>query len=159
MGDGDSCEASYADCRIRMATDLFAHTWGPVILAALAENPRRRRSLRARIGEPRQGAHRGHTSVGRQRPETPGTPISPWPCSPPRSWSPPAHEKPKRGTGGGAHILIPLTSNEIRRLFSKLVLIRQTTAWQVLDWSDWRRQRQAEAKANHYRKRLEPHHT
>lgn len=50
MGDGDSCEASYADCRIRMATDLFAHTWGPVILAALAENPRRRRSLRARIG-------------------------------------------------------------------------------------------------------------
>ena len=56
-------------------------------------------------------------------------------------------------------MLIPLTSNEIRRLFSKLVLIGQTTVWQVLHWSDWRRQRQAEAKASHYRKRLEPHHT
>jgi DNA-binding HxlR family transcriptional regulator len=50
MGDGDHCEELVADCRMRMATDLFAHTWDSVLLAALIEGPRRRRSLRARIG-------------------------------------------------------------------------------------------------------------
>jgi DNA-binding HxlR family transcriptional regulator len=39
-----------ADCRLRAATDLFAHTWDPVALAALATGPRRRRELRATIG-------------------------------------------------------------------------------------------------------------
>ncbi|MFB4278873.1 MULTISPECIES: winged helix-turn-helix transcriptional regulator [unclassified Nonomuraea] len=39
-----------ADCRIRAATDLFAHTWDPVVLAALATGPRRRRELRTAIG-------------------------------------------------------------------------------------------------------------
>jgi hypothetical protein len=52
-----------------------------------------------------------------------------------------------------------LTSNEIRRLFGKLVLIGQTLAGHVLHWSDWRRHRQAQAKASHYRKRLEQYHT
>ncbi|MFI6395048.1 winged helix-turn-helix transcriptional regulator [Nonomuraea sp. NPDC050540] len=39
-----------ADCRVRAATDLFAHTWDPVVLAALASGPRRRRDLRLAIG-------------------------------------------------------------------------------------------------------------
>ncbi|MCA2189577.1 hypothetical protein [Nonomuraea cavernae] len=39
-----------ADCRVRSATDLFAHTWDPVVLLALAPGPRRRRELRAAIG-------------------------------------------------------------------------------------------------------------
>ncbi|MFB9906970.1 winged helix-turn-helix transcriptional regulator [Allokutzneria oryzae] len=47
MGD---CYELVADCRLRAATDLFAHTWNPVVLAALREGPRRRRELRAAIG-------------------------------------------------------------------------------------------------------------
>jgi DNA-binding HxlR family transcriptional regulator len=39
-----------ADCRLRAATDLFAHTWDPVVLAALRVGPRRRHALRAAIG-------------------------------------------------------------------------------------------------------------
>ncbi|MFD8817841.1 winged helix-turn-helix transcriptional regulator [Streptomyces sp. NPDC059627] len=39
-----------ADCRLRAATDLFAHTWDPVVLAALRPGPCRRRELRAFIG-------------------------------------------------------------------------------------------------------------
>ncbi|MGW7542523.1 winged helix-turn-helix transcriptional regulator [Streptomyces sp. NPDC054770] len=39
-----------ADCRLRAATDLFAHTWDPVVLAALRPGPCRRRELRAVIG-------------------------------------------------------------------------------------------------------------
>jgi DNA-binding HxlR family transcriptional regulator len=39
-----------ADCRLRMATDLFTHVWDPVILAALTAGPQRRRLLRATIG-------------------------------------------------------------------------------------------------------------
>lgn len=39
-----------ADCRVRAATDLFAHTWDPVVLAALAPGPLRRRELREAIG-------------------------------------------------------------------------------------------------------------
>jgi DNA-binding HxlR family transcriptional regulator len=44
------CEELIADCRLRAATDLFAHTWDPVVLAALRLGPRRRRELRAAIG-------------------------------------------------------------------------------------------------------------
>jgi DNA-binding HxlR family transcriptional regulator len=39
-----------ADCRLRAATDLLAHTWDPVVLAALRPGPRRRRELRSVIG-------------------------------------------------------------------------------------------------------------
>jgi hypothetical protein len=53
-------------------------------------------------------------------------------------------------------MMIPLTSNEIRRLFGKLVDTARATADHVLHWSDWRRHRQAQAKASHYRKRLNP---
>jgi hypothetical protein len=51
-----------------------------------------------------------------------------------------------------------LTSNEIRRLLGKLVIIGRITAAPVLHWSGWRRRRQARAKASHYRKRLEHYH-
>jgi hypothetical protein len=46
-----------------------------------------------------------------------------------------------------------LSSNEIRRLYGKIVLIGQTIVEHVLQWSTWRRRRQAQAKASHYRKR------
>lgn len=44
------CVELVADCRLRAATDLFAHTWDPVVLAALRPGPRRHRELRAVIG-------------------------------------------------------------------------------------------------------------
>lgn len=51
MTDHDAhCHALVADCRLRAATDLFAHTWDPVVLAALRVGPRRRRELHAAIG-------------------------------------------------------------------------------------------------------------
>ncbi|MER5185002.1 helix-turn-helix domain-containing protein [Streptomyces sp. NPDC002896] len=51
MSDHEAhCYELVADCRLRAATDLFAHTWDPVVLAALHLGPRRRRELRAAIG-------------------------------------------------------------------------------------------------------------
>jgi DNA-binding HxlR family transcriptional regulator len=51
MSDQEAhCHELVADCRLRAATDLFAHTWDPVVLAALQAGPRRRRELRAAIG-------------------------------------------------------------------------------------------------------------
>ncbi|GAA5099950.1 winged helix-turn-helix transcriptional regulator [Nocardia iowensis] len=49
-GFEDHRQQLVADCRLRAATDLFAHTWDPVVLAALRDGPRRRRELRAGIG-------------------------------------------------------------------------------------------------------------
>lgn len=49
-GSDDHCEELVADCRLRAATDLFAHTWDPVVIAALGPGPRRRHELRAAIG-------------------------------------------------------------------------------------------------------------
>ncbi|MFE1801544.1 winged helix-turn-helix transcriptional regulator [Streptomyces sp. NPDC059517] len=48
--DGSHCYELVADCRLRAAADLFAHTWDPVVLAALRAGPCRRRDLRAAIG-------------------------------------------------------------------------------------------------------------
>ncbi|SHL27650.1 winged helix-turn-helix transcriptional regulator [Actinacidiphila paucisporea] len=39
-----------ADCRVRAATDLFAHTWDPVVLVGLGPGPLRRGDLLAAIG-------------------------------------------------------------------------------------------------------------
>ncbi|WP_420801704.1 winged helix-turn-helix transcriptional regulator [Pseudofrankia asymbiotica] len=47
---GHPCVEQIADCRLRAATDLFTHTWDPVVLAALRPGPRRRRELRVAIG-------------------------------------------------------------------------------------------------------------
>jgi DNA-binding HxlR family transcriptional regulator len=51
MTDHDAhCYELVADCRLRAATDLFVHTWDPVVLAALRLGPHRRRELQAAIG-------------------------------------------------------------------------------------------------------------
>jgi DNA-binding HxlR family transcriptional regulator len=46
----DECQDLVVDCQLRAATDLLAHTWDPVVLAALRTGPRRRRELRLAIG-------------------------------------------------------------------------------------------------------------
>ncbi|MGI5152978.1 hypothetical protein ACQEVC_42455 [Plantactinospora sp. CA-294935] len=58
-----------------------------------------------------------------------------------------------RTTHNPADDLIPLTVNEIRRLFAKLVLTPIRAAGYWLTWSDWRRRHQARAKLSHYRRR------
>ncbi|MGW1742034.1 winged helix-turn-helix transcriptional regulator [Nocardia sp. NPDC001965] len=50
MSGYDDCQEWVADCRLRAATDLFAHMWDPVVLAALRDGPRRRHELRDSIG-------------------------------------------------------------------------------------------------------------
>jgi DNA-binding HxlR family transcriptional regulator len=45
-----SCEGLLADCRLRAATELFAHTWDSVVLAGLRAGPRRRGELLGAIG-------------------------------------------------------------------------------------------------------------
>lgn len=51
MSDHEArCYELVADCRLRAATDLFTHTWDPVVLAALRPGPRRRHQLRTAIG-------------------------------------------------------------------------------------------------------------
>jgi hypothetical protein len=49
--------------------------------------------------------------------------------------------------------LIPLTVNEIRHLFAKLVTNTVHTIGHWLRWSRWRRQHQARAKTSHDRRR------
>ncbi|WP_092786348.1 winged helix-turn-helix transcriptional regulator [Actinokineospora terrae] len=44
------CEEWVADCRLRAGTDLFAHRWDPVLLAALRPAPLRRVDLRGYVG-------------------------------------------------------------------------------------------------------------
>jgi hypothetical protein len=51
--------------------------------------------------------------------------------------------------------LIPLTSNEIRRLFASLVLTIHHGYRDILAWSTFRRRRQDQARDAHYRKRLD----
>jgi SRSO17 transposase len=48
--------------------------------------------------------------------------------------------------------LIPLTRNEIRRLFIDLLTRTVRTAGQILHWSRWRRRHQSRAQASHYRR-------
>ena len=62
----------------------------------------------------------------------------------------------KGGNGAERGELIPLTSNEIRRLFARFVLTAVHTAAHIWHWSRYRRRRQEQARACHYRKRLEP---
>jgi len=52
--------------------------------------------------------------------------------------------------------LIRLSANEIRRLLAKLALTGATTIDHIWHWSHYRRRRQAQARASHYRKRAEP---
>ncbi|MER5885887.1 helix-turn-helix domain-containing protein [Streptomyces sp. NPDC001941] len=43
-------DAFLADCRARLAFDLFSHTWNAVVLWALRDGPRRPVELREHIG-------------------------------------------------------------------------------------------------------------
>ena len=52
--------------------------------------------------------------------------------------------------------LIPLTLNEIRRLFAKLITNTVHTVSHWLAWSQWRRRHQTRAKTSHYRSRGHP---
>jgi hypothetical protein len=53
--------------------------------------------------------------------------------------------------------LIPITVNELRRLFDALVLGKTATLEHILKWSNWRRKHQATARRCHYRRRSEHH--
>jgi len=44
------CERLLVDCQLRAGTELFAHTWDPVVLAALSTAPLRRSQLLAMTG-------------------------------------------------------------------------------------------------------------
>ena len=66
------------------------------------------------------------------------------------------HRVRKGGPGTDGGELIPLTSNEIRRLFAKIALTVTHPAEHLWHWSHYRRRRQEQARACHYRKRLEP---
>jgi DNA-binding HxlR family transcriptional regulator len=46
----DECPPFVADCGVRLATDLLAHRWDPVVLMALRAGRRRRLDLLAGIG-------------------------------------------------------------------------------------------------------------
>ncbi|GAA1030066.1 hypothetical protein GCM10009557_20800 [Virgisporangium ochraceum] len=58
---------------------------------------------------------------------------------------------------GDADGLIPLSANEIRRLFATLILTVRRTAAHILAWSDFRRLCCRRARDSHHRKRLERH--
>jgi hypothetical protein len=49
--------------------------------------------------------------------------------------------------------LIPLTLNEIRRLFARMITNTIHTIDHWLHWSAWRRRHQASAKTSHYHRR------
>ncbi len=67
-----------------------------------------------------------------------------------------AHEHQRHP--GGEPGLIPLTVNEIRRLFAKLITNATRPACFHLAWSRWRRTHQARARASHYRRRGDADH-
>jgi SRSO17 transposase len=52
--------------------------------------------------------------------------------------------------------LIPLTLNEIRRIFTRLLTRPAHDLAHLLRWSRWRRRHQATARACHYRRRAQP---
>jgi hypothetical protein len=60
-----------------------------------------------------------------------------------------------RHTAATDHALIPLTFNEIRRLFARLANTTNHTISHWLHWSNWRRLHQARAKTSHYRRRAQ----
>lgn len=65
-----------------------------------------------------------------------------------------AHERERRPVG--ADSLIPLSVNEIRHLFAKLITntVHAISHW--IHWSQWRRQHQTRARTSHYARRAMP---
>jgi hypothetical protein len=54
--------------------------------------------------------------------------------------------------------LIPLTCNEIRHLFTRLIDRARRDHRHLLHWSHWRRRHQAHPKASHYQRQAATHH-
>ena len=152
--------------------------WPPRLGAGQTLDQRRRDRLLRLLRAPRHPAARagprrrhplGHRGVvpdrqerGRARP-VPGPPlrrlVRPHHPGHDRRRVPGRHPRRrsrKRGQDSSAGTLVPLSSNEIRRLFVRIVQIGRTMIEHVLHWSGWRRRRQAQARAAHYRKRLKP---
>jgi len=65
-----------------------------------------------------------------------------------------AHERTRRPPDDDE--LIPLTVNEIRRLFARMIANVTHTITHVVAWSRWRRLHQARARTSHYRRRNHP---
>jgi len=61
-----------------------------------------------------------------------------------------ADERDRRPTPAG---LIPLSLNELRRLFDALTIGAAATTEHILEWSIWRRRHQATARECHYQRR------
>ena len=60
----------------------------------------------------------------------------------------------KRGSAATSRDgLIPLTSNEIRRLLAALILTPVACLTSAITWSNWRRRRQHQPRTCHYRRR------
>jgi len=81
-------------------------------------------------------------------------------ATPPTAGHGPTRDAANDGTGGGTQgvrpWLIPLTRNEIRRLFTTAISIAISAVRSLqhrLPWSRWRRHHQAVARASHYRRR------
>lgn len=62
-----------------------------------------------------------------------------------------AHERDQRADANDD--LIPLTVNEIRHLFAKLITNTVRAIGYRLHWSAWRRRHQHRARTSHYRRR------
>ncbi len=65
----------------------------------------------------------------------------------------PRHRSQKRGPTANHDELIPLSSNEIRRLLAALAFAPISNLARIMTWSHWRRRRQHQARACHYRRR------
>lgn len=50
---------------------------------------------------------------------------------------------------------VPLSLNEIRRMYDRIVLApaRAARTWLALHWNRWRRRHQTQARISHYRQR------
>jgi SRSO17 transposase len=70
--------------------------------------------------------------------------------------SPDGHRRPAKVLATSGERLIPLSANEIRRLLAKLALTPVACTEQVLHRSRWRRKRQFQARACHYRRCGDP---
>jgi len=64
-----------------------------------------------------------------------------------------APRRSKAGSPAGTRDLIPLTINEIRRLFNRVACPVEHALVHVWHWSNWRRASQARARASHYKRR------
>ncbi|MDV2475965.1 hypothetical protein F8M49_12500 [Rhodococcus zopfii] len=65
----------------------------------------------------------------------------------------PAPRRSKGGPAAGPRQLIPLTVNEIRRLFNRVACPVRHALVHVWHWSNWRRISQARARVSHYKRR------